>query len=213
MGSGDRHIDIFLAHVRHECRRYRIDFNIVDSGSILLDDNDCGGYFSEQPLSISIATGGDLKVADWIGTLMHEFSHFEQWRDNDPSYVTKYKRTTTAKIVDAWMLGKEYDPKTIDDCLNQQKNCELNCERRTVKNLIKFNIPIDLELYIQNANAYIHYYNYMKLTRRWNNPTKNFPTDIPEILKSMPTHFRGNYRTMSKKMLGLYDKHLGYVDA
>ena len=212
MGFGDKHIDIFISHIRHECRRYRMRFVLSTDKCLLIDDNEVGGYFSENPLTIAISTG-DLAVADWIGTLVHEFSHFEQWRDHDPSYVTTYKRTTADKIVELWMHGKDYDDKTIDDCLNQQKLCELNCERRTVKNLIKFNIPIDIDLYTQNANAYIHYYNYMKLTRRWTTPNKNFPTDIPEILKSMPKHLNMNYKTMTKKMMALYDKHLGYMDA
>lgn len=210
----DNNTKEFIRHVKHECRRYKMKFTKVKKNYLSIDGNMVGGYFSSNPLEIAVAIGTSPDRFNWLDILVHEFSHFEQWRDNDKTYIgTDYKKTTADNIVWNWIAGKDYDENTVETCINKMKLCELNCERRTVKNIIKYSLPIDIEDYIQKANAYIHEYNYIKLTRRWNNPTKKSATDIPEIINAMPKHLNGNYSTMSKKIIALYDKHLGYVDA
>lgn len=210
----DNYTKQFIKHVKHECRRYNMTLKKVQKNYITIDGNIVCGYFSNDPLEIVIAVGETPRSFDWLDVLVHEFSHFEQWRDNDKTYIgTDYKKTTADNIVWNWIAGKNYTSDTVETCINKMKLCELNCERRTVKNIIKYSLPINITEYIQRANAYIHEYNYIKLTRRWNNPTKKSATDIPEIIKAMPTHLNGNYSRIPKKIIDLYDKHLGYVDA
>ena len=44
---------------------------------------------------------------------------------------------------------------------------ELDCERKSVEMIKKFDLPIDIEEYTSIANIYIFYYTYAKKNRCW----------------------------------------------
>lgn len=202
----------FIRHIKFESRRYGITLNISNDDVLRLDNGDIvSGYFRDKPhLELAIAIG--LGRRHWLSTLVHEFSHFEQWRDYDPTYIVRYNKTTPDTIIQKWLGGKDYNERTINKCIDLVKKCELNCERRAVKNIKKYNLPIDIKEYSKQASAYIHSYNYLKLTRRWNPPNELFPSEITAIIDEMPATLNGRYNKMSKRLLEIYDRELGYTD-
>ena len=205
----DRNIQKFLEYVKETCCEHGIRFKSVDEANITLTNKEVvAGYFSDSPPILAVASGGNEIV--WVATLVHEFSHLQQFLEHDPTYGGRYGNSTADRIVKKWMGGHDYKERTVERCLDIQKQCELNCERRAVTNIRKFDLPLDIAKYSQSASAYVHYFNYMKLTRRWNPPNGKFPTEIDEILEMMPLTLRGKYDRMSKKMTEMYDRHLGY---
>ncbi len=87
------------------------------------------------------------------------------------------------------------------------KELELDCERRAVKKIKKFDLPLDVEEYIKQASAYIHYYNYMQLRRNNYTPGKE-PYYNNTITSAMPKTLRGKYKRLPKNIIPLYDKLL-----
>lgn len=204
MGNQNYYTDRFIKHVKYKCKRYNIKLTIINSNVITMPEGErVAGYFIDDPLEIAIAR---TKSNDWLSTLVHEFSHLEQWIDNDVDYLAKYKRTHAYQIISHWINGKEYTKSTINSCLALIRQCELNCERRTIKNIIKHNLPINIDTYIKQASAYIHFYNYIKFTRTWN--MGNSPISIPEILEKMPSNLDGTFVKFPVKLKQLYDYHL-----
>jgi len=90
--------------------------------------------------------------------------------------------------MDKWLNGKEI--KFIKNKIDKIKYLELDCEKRAVKNIKKYNLPVNIETYIQKANSYILFYNYVKETRQWSKPG-NAPYALKnkELWSLCPTKF------------------------
>ena len=88
--------------------------------------------------------------------------------------------------------------------IRELRNCELDCEKRAVKLMKEYNLPIDIKKYIKQANAYVYFYNTMIDTRKW---YKKSPCIVKEILDIMPTKFERSYKSLPNKYLRLVKKY------
>ena len=127
----------------------------------------------------------------------------------DREYIEKtniWKGANQCGPMDDWLLGK--DVKNIEERIDQVKWLELDCEKRTVKNMIKYNLPVNISSYIQKANSYILFYNYIKETRLWckmgNSPDEKSNKSLWSLCpdKFMP---RSYYKTIPKN---IYNKFI-----
>jgi hypothetical protein len=82
---------------------------------------------------------------------------------------------------------------------------ELDNEKRSVKLIKKWNLPIDTKIYTRKANAYVQYYNYLHHTRRWMHPG-NSPARNPKVWKKMPASFRMNYEVLEEKYFKIFEE-------
>jgi hypothetical protein len=204
---GERNIELFLKHVRLECKRYSINLRIVPGEHLTGDDGSIyGGYFQEDPLEIAVANRSDQTL--YLHVLVHEFSHFEQWRDREPIYYCKYRNTSADSIVNRWIAGENFAESTLDNCIAIVRDMELNCERRSIQNIIKYKLPIDIERYARCASAYVHFYNYMRISRRWNCKDNKSIYSISDIISRMPSNMDGDYSNMSDELLRIYTQNL-----
>jgi hypothetical protein len=76
---------------------------------------------------------------------------------------------------------------------------ELDCEKRTVKKIKKYNLPINIDRYIKEANACLWWYTSVTITRRWDGQQYSRPS----VLKLMPTHFNNDYTVLPDNFLEL----------
>ena len=144
----------------------------------------------------------------WLGVLAHEYSHYEQWKEQAESWTNSTIDEEDAEdIIFRWVRGEEFSQNFLDKCFIAAKEIELDCERRAVKKIKKFELPLDVEEYIKQASAYIHYYNYMGLRRNSYIPGKE-PYYNKEIISAMPKTLRGKYAKLPKKIIQLYDNLL-----
>lgn len=180
----------FVEYVKQECKKYGVKLKLKKSRYLVLSGNiKCSGYFDD--------TGRELVVAinrtDWLAILVHEFAHLTQWVDN-----CKPWRDLGDSInkVDDWLTGKRVTG--IKKALARCRDLELDNEKRSVNLIKKWDLPIDIKLYTQKANAYINLYNRMLVTREWPKPN-NSPYTNPAVYKKMPRIFKMNYRKMSDK--------------
>lgn len=146
----------------------------------------CNGYFEEDKKELAVATGNGLNY--WLPILVHETSHFDQWRE---------KSTVWANYSKA--VGKEIILKTRD--------LELDCEIRSVEKIKKYDLPINKSEYIKKANAYILFYTFIGNTKRWYVIGKE-PYNNKKIVNLMPDHFNIDYNVLDKKLEKLYHQCL-----
>ena len=166
----------FLSYARKETSEYGVGIILensyyIKSGTLVMD-----GFFDGK--NIVCATG----KPSWLSTFVHEYSHFEQWIENyDDSHDFYYDE------IDSWLQhDKELPSKKVRKYIRYIRDVELDCEKRSSNNIIKFKLPIDIDEYIQKANAYLYSYLIIETKRvPWVNQTR--------IWKHMPKHFNNNY--------------------
>jgi len=103
--------------------------------------------------------GKDVKY--WFPVLMHESSHMDQYIENDPTWVNNLGLEQT----DKWIDGDDgVDLNIISEEIRTSMDVEINCEKRTIEKIKKFNLEdiLDIDEYIQKSNAYILFYLWMK---------------------------------------------------
>lgn len=195
----------FVNHVKQECKRYGCKFKLIYKGDVRTseDKDKLAGFFRDDPLELVVATR--VMYTDFLSTLVHEFSHFEQWID-DPKSFAPLKKYDYRDIFYHWLYGREYSKRTIAKSIDYIRDLEVDCERRAVRNIARFKLPINIPRYCRNASAYIHFHNFVKRKRVWH--TKNSPWDFKGILKLMPDNMDGDYTKTPRNIMRLYDKHL-----
>lgn len=185
----------FVKHVREQCKLHGVKLTLKKSQYLILSDNArCSGYFDDEAKELVVAGNHP----EYLSILVHEFAHLTQWVDNCEPW--RKLGDSLVKIHD-WLGGKEV--KGIKRALAKARNLELDNEKRSVKIIKEWNLPIDIKLYTQKANAYVSFYNWMYYTRRWCT-VKNSPYRNPEIYKHMPKIFRMNYNKLSDKYMKVF---------
>lgn len=191
----------FIKDLRHKCKKYSIKLKMYNTSSVPLGRGKMKsiGYFDGECLVISKNHPAFLEI------LVHESCHMDQWLENCGVWV---KDEFTINL-DDWLLGKEEDITLVKNAISSSRNLELDCEKRTIKKIKKWNLPIDTKLYIQRANTYVQYYNYLLETREWLSP-KNSPHHREEIYSQMPSTFQNAkyYKKLPTKTRKLFKEHL-----
>jgi hypothetical protein len=191
----------FLKFVKSECKKYGVKLLLKHRERIKVGEKMWGsGYFDESGPTLAVACGRP----DWLSILVHEYCHLTQWVDQ----IKEWKKANTYDscwYMEKWLVGESVKNPYFH--INNMRDIELDNEKRAVKLIKQHELDsiINLEKYIQGANAYVGYYNYMKTTRKWIS-SENSPYENKKLLKSMPTSFRMNHKKLSKKMFGLFVK-------
>ena len=152
----------FIKIVREKCKENNVKLLLKNTVKLKLGKNSyCGGYFEDlgEKAVLSCAMKNPLALS----ILVHEFSHMEQWIDNVFQETGEY-----CSNLERWLNGEEIN--NIYNQIDRVKLMELDCERRAVKNIKKYNLPLNIQRYTQLANVYIFFYNYLKESRKWSKP-------------------------------------------
>lgn len=155
---------------------------------------ECSGYFDEKDLIVA------SKKKDWKDVLVHESCHLDQfvenskyWRDGEDGII----------IMDKWLMKKaNYNKKRLEKAIQDTILLELDCEKRTVRKMVKYGIKFNKTRYIQKANAYLLSYWASYRDRKW----YPFPYEKKSIYGKMPKVFmkEEEYLTSDNKWLRLY---------
>lgn len=164
----------------------------------------CAGYFDDAPKPVFVcAIGGPQR--DWVPTFIHEFCHFIQWKDQTKEWL-RYQKIDTECLLDKW-IGDEIELplETVKKLVRATRDIELDCEKRVVDVISRFDLEFDVEDYTKKANAYILYFNLIPHYRGWFQ--KESPSEVNQIMKIMPGKFLKNYNRTPKKFAALVDKY------
>lgn len=137
--------------------------------------------------------------------MVHESSHMDQFLEN----CEEWSDYLGLELTELWLSGNPVPRQSLQQEIESSINLELDCEKRTVKKIIKYKLDtiIDVTRYIQMSNAYIFFYLWMKARRRWYKIDKE-PYKISDIVSEMPKTFDVDYSTLDAKYLKLFDKFL-----
>jgi len=185
--------DEFIKYVKQECKTHNIKCILKNTKTVkLTDDNDrCSGYFDEEHLVVAMNRPDALQI------LVHEYCHLTQWVEQCDTWIASVKNESHDKLY-RWLAGEEV--KDIKKAINICRDLELDNEKRAIKMIKRFNLPIDIDIYIKKANAYVQYYNYLLISRKWCSP-KNSPYKNNRLVELMSSKFNMNYNKLTKKLL------------
>ena len=183
----------FIKHVKQECKKHNVKCVLKNTKTVkLTDDNDrCSGYFDEESLVVAMNRPDALQI------LVHEYCHLTQWVEQCDSWVASVKNESHDKLY-RWLAGD--DIKDIKKAISICRDLELDNEKRAIKMIKRFNLPIDIDIYIKKANAYVQYYNYLPISRKWCSP-KNTPYKNNRLVELMSSKFNMNYDKLTKRLL------------
>lgn len=169
-------IERFISDLKETCRSNDINLYLPQTKTLKIGIHPVSGYFDSTTLACA------MNRKDYVETLIHESCHMDQYLLDKElwSKIDKYGD------IDDWFSGKELNQ--VDKALDAIKWLELDCEKRSVKKLKKYGIPFNQKQYIQKANAYVQFYNFLWYSRRWCTK-KNTPYSNKAIWSEMPDTF------------------------
>lgn len=186
-------INEFINFVKDQCKKYGIKPDFRKVKYLRMSDNiKCSGYFDYENQRLVVA----LEHKDWLETLIHEYAHFTQWLEGCPEWTENIEGIYK---VDQWIGGKNI--KDVQTYIGMARDLELDNEKRSVQIIKDWGLDefIDVDEYIQKANAYVMFYNWLGKTRRWCSP-KNSPYGNKNVVKMMSKKFDMEYENMDKSI-------------
>lgn len=193
----------FLTHVRNICKQRKIKFLLSKHSVVNAKESPTSGYYDAGSRYLTVAKGKNPRK-NWLSVLVHEYSHVEQEIDKDPVFYTEIKNKdndAAEYILDMFLMGKKkLSYKQLDLVIKKIVISEHNCEKRAVKNIRKFKLGLDKKKYIQEANAYLFYYYFVKEAKFWV-PAKIAAYHQDFIVDNMPTEILpfNQYKKLYKK--------------
>lgn len=199
------HTQTFLQELKGLCKEMDVKLILEDKPKIKYAKNMyVSGYFQQNPAEIVVATKKNEEA--WLSILVHESCHMDQWIENSGLWKLHNSQEDISQILDDHVSGKNKSTtKKFKASLNKSLRLELDCEKRSIEKIKKYNLPIDIKTYIKKANAYIFLYSVMATTNKW---CDKAPYKIKEIFDIMPDKFlRVKDYIHTPKMLNIYKEH------
>jgi hypothetical protein len=186
----------FIAHVKTECKRMGIKCDLRPVTGVKVGEVSelISGYFHSEEKQLVVA----MSDPDALGVLVHEYCHVLQWKENTKVWKAGSR---SGKPFHEWLEGKKV--RNIRKHIAAVRDMELDNERRAVRMIKKWGLSVPLKPYIREANAYIHFYNWMHHTRVWSNPL-NSPQASEIILSTMSEKFNMKYHEMPRKVFNAF---------
>jgi hypothetical protein len=163
----------------------------------------CGGWFDSQKKQFVCCMDNYLGLE----ILVHEYSHFLQWKNNK-KYFNRLNKSTTMFF--DWIDGEEYSQKEINSACEKSIELEYDCELQAIKLIKEYKLDIDLEVYIKAANSYLLFYNIVKEKRKWSTDKSAYNKLIMKLMPTVmfPLEFYQNADNISSGMRLQYEKIL-----
>jgi hypothetical protein len=191
-------ISAFLAKEIGECQARGISVLLSPTDTLMIGGMPVRGWFDEDSLQVAI----DRPITDWLGTLVHESCHKDQFVEKSPFWDTKIGTYDSVDILDMWLERiVELTADQLATVIDKVQRVELDCERRSVRKIADYGLPLDVETYTKQANAYVWFYKTLPLTRRW----VLAAYDNPKLIELMPAHFDNDYTTLPDGFLQIVE--------
>jgi hypothetical protein len=117
-----------LKYIRKNGREHGINV-YLSKGRYLIDGTrKINGYFDEEGTTLAVATNQDW--SRWVCILIHEFSHMQQWIDQDECWTDCWEKldgedVDVGAMVDEWVFDAvKYDQKDVDRYIQKVRDME-----------------------------------------------------------------------------------------
>ena len=194
----------FLKCVKEQCAESDIKVDLVDGKSIDVNGTSCTGSFDDRAKILSVAI--NRPESEWLPILAHEFCHFRQYKENTRAWRNLYctvvgNTICCVSILDLWLSNEiELTKEQLEKYINTTISVELECEIDTVELIKELELPINIDQYIKQANAYLLSYQAMRVFRRWTLRGRSVIKN-KRIMTKMDTKFSYSYHDPLPKSL------------
>lgn len=138
----------------------------------------------------------------WFPNFVHEYCHLQQTKEK--MFSNKLWQETD-RIYTDWTLDKiKLSNKDAAIIGRRQRFMELDCEKRVIREIKKYSLPVDIPTYIQSANVYIYSYTFL-VENRVDLYNAVLAGD-PDFCSLMPTHFLSRYDRIPKRYREMVEK-------
>jgi hypothetical protein len=195
----------FINHELDQCTKNKITVELLKNKSDHIKA-ESAGEFNDYP-NPNLCVNFNEQLEDWLPIFLHETCHKDQYLEKSDLWFAKIGNEYDALLIfDMWIDHHiELKPHQLRPVLTQIIEVELDCERRSVEKIKKFNLPINIQEYIQKSNSYIWYYHAAAYHRAYTQ--RSSPYTNVELWSKMPVDMDQNYSTINSKMLKLFTKY------
>lgn len=172
-------INKLIGDISCKCLINNISFKLENKHLVDMDDLPCSGYFDEENLVVATKKSNNM---EWVTTLLHESCHMDQFLTGSSFYISD---SVGLEIVEDWINNKNINDYKLLKGFYNTIQLEIDCEKRTLRKIKKYKLPVKEKRYIQEANAYLFAYVYTLVTKKW----YKAPYEKIDIVKYMPTKF------------------------
>jgi len=156
----------FLGLAMAECAKANVKVVFFPKEYVKADDENCSGYFDDVLKELYVATKKSQK--DWFETFIHEYCHFQQWMEREPTFMKLTHNRQLDNDIWDWIQGKgNISIQRFRRSMRAYRQMELNCERRVIKLIDKYNLSVDKKEYIRSANVYVLFYGLLESIKKW----------------------------------------------
>jgi hypothetical protein len=117
-----------------------VGFRVIES-PVLFKNTVSGklrGYVNDSKKEIFLAT----KAEDYYSTAIHEYCHLDQYLCNDKT-SRNFENSVEVQNFDLWVKGrKTFSVNELKKSIKYTRDVELDCEKRTVQQIIKYDLCI-----------------------------------------------------------------------
>lgn len=204
-------IEAFLAHLREYATKHGVELLLSEQPQVLYPGSTnvlASGFFVITPRP-KLAVGMGWPDGKWLEVLVHESCHMDQWVGNCQAWQDNFLSDGREAVdwINDWCEGRiELNKEELSEIIRRAKNVELDCEKRTIEKIKRWNLGVDTQEYAQRGNAYVHFYDIVGQTRKWNEPGQA-PYEIEQVWRSAP---RTLVDSPNEELLDAY--HRQYVD-
>jgi hypothetical protein len=147
---------------------------------------DIDGYFDDVSREIAIR-----KNRHWLETFVHEYAHFLQWKNNDPSFAAYYKCAyNPVRMIEMWLNRRTPYDRRVKHSFEVVRVNEIQCDKLALHLIRKHNLPINHENYTRRANRQIIFYHCVEHKRTWD-PSHRFYGK--QLCQMIPVNIRTSY--------------------
>ena len=200
----NKNIDRFIKDLQRRCKKYDITFLMSGLDYVKWGEGKSNGFFNPETMEMAISIG--KPVEKWLNTLVHESCHFDQWVQNCKVWrdMMDQKPDACTQLFEHWLYNEKKISKEVAIIMARiMRDLELDCERRTIAKIKKYNLPINVKEYAKGAGAYVMFYNYIVKYKKWYKIGQE-PYNNKKIRRLMPTNLRGKYDVLTPKLEKLF---------
>lgn len=158
------------------------------------------GYFDSHNRELASSNYNHLPT--FVRNFVHESCHMDQFLQN--RYLWDKCEPGYNLFFDWIEEGTEYPVEVLDEAVHDIIRIELDCEKRSVDKIEKYNLPLDVKDYIKRANAYLYGYLFFRKHKIW----------IPAIynnaaaVKASPGRFAKNYKHIPRNLEKIFNRYI-----
>ena len=152
--SKNKNVKSFISLIEKGLKQKKGKLLLIPSGKTKSFED---GQFSEADMEIKCTV--DLSSNYWVGVLAHEYSHFIQCSENLDIWNNFQEKMTWIKNDDDIFTGKSKIRKAKRKIIIASIiKLELDCDKKAVGIIKKYNLPVDLKEYVSKANIVLYKY-------------------------------------------------------